>query len=99
GLTFARMGQPSESSRAKVLAKINAQFPAKTQQLNQELCRLLVYLKAPQIIDRTLALQAAAPTQEEQIHYAYCLRPLSEGWTIEQRKKYFSWFVEASNYR
>lgn len=35
------------------------------------------------------------PTQE--LHYAFLLRNLGEGWTIEQRREYFSFINEASN--
>ncbi|MFM7922667.1 MAG: hypothetical protein ACKPJJ_20805, partial [Planctomycetaceae bacterium] len=49
--------------------------------------------------DKTLELQAKAPSQEEQIHYAYCLRALKGPWTIEQRTKYFQWFVSSTTLR
>jgi len=35
-----------------------------------------------------------APDQQ-QIWYAFCLRNAKEGWTIDQRKAYFSWFERA----
>jgi putative heme-binding domain-containing protein len=34
----------------------------------------------------------AAPTQEEQIHYLFYLRNLKSGWTLDQRRQYFSWW-------
>jgi putative heme-binding domain-containing protein len=46
-----------------------------------------------QIIERTLALMDAAPSQEEQIYYALCLR-WAHGWTPPQRERYFRWFHE-----
>jgi len=46
-----------------------------------------------QVIEKTLALMDAAPSQEEQIHYAFCLR-WAHGWTPEQRVRYFRWFHE-----
>jgi putative heme-binding domain-containing protein len=52
----------------------------------------LIYLQAPDVVEKTLALLDAAPTQEEQIHYILHLRTLTNGWTMEQRKHYFSWF-------
>ncbi len=56
GLTFARHGTPAEAVRNQVLAKIDAAFPADTDILNRELCRMLCYLQAPNIVPRTLAL-------------------------------------------
>ena len=46
-----------------------------------------------------MALMTKAPTQEEQMEYALSLRNLKTGWTIDQRKTYFTWFLKAANYR
>jgi putative heme-binding domain-containing protein len=46
-----------------------------------------------QVIEKTLALMDAAPSQEEQVWYALCLR-WAHGWTPEQRVRYFRWFHE-----
>ena len=46
-------------------------------------------------MSKTLALMAAAPTQEEQMHYAYVLRTAKFGWASEPRRAYFSWFNPA----
>jgi len=63
GLVFARFGQPDEAERAKVLAKIDASFPAQDETMDRELCRMLSYLQAPGIVPRTLALMdSAGPT-------------------------------------
>ncbi len=35
-----------------------------------------------------------APDQQ-QIWYAFCLRNMKEGWTMDQRKSYFAWFERA----
>src|SRR5207248_11524051 len=67
--------------------------------LNAELCQLLVYLEAPKVIEKSLKLLAEAPTQEEQMEYAKSLRVLKTGWTLEQRKAYFSWYLKAANFR
>jgi putative heme-binding domain-containing protein len=46
-----------------------------------------------QVIEKTLALMDAAPSQEEQVWYALCLR-WAHGWTPELRVRYFRWFHE-----
>jgi putative heme-binding domain-containing protein len=61
--------------------------------MNRELSELLIYLQAPDVVEKTLALLDAAPTQEEQIHYILHLRKLKTGWTIDQHEHYFSWFL------
>ena len=92
---FIRMGKPDERTTDEVIEALTKYFPAKTENLNRELCQLLVYLEAPDVITKTLALMADARTQEEQMHYAYTLRNVKEGWTVEQRRIYFSWFSKA----
>jgi putative heme-binding domain-containing protein len=49
-----------------------------------------------QIIERTLKLIEAAPSQEEQIYYMLCLR-WAHGWTPQQREWYFRWFHEKAD--
>ena len=94
-----RMGRPEKEEHEKLIARFDALYPAQGRELNVELCNLLVYLEAPSVAEKTLKLLAAAPTQEEQIDYARALRVLKTGWTLEQRKEYFTWFLKAVNYK
>ncbi|HEX7898478.1 MAG TPA: heme-binding protein [Planctomycetota bacterium] len=94
-VAFTRLGAPDEATRALVLKKCDALYPAATEPLNRELCVLLIYLKAPKVVERTLALLAKAATGQEQLHYGFHLRSLKEGWTIETRRAYFAWFEKA----
>ena len=55
-LTFIRLGAPEDDEKKIVANFLNPYFPAKTNDLNRELSKLLVYLEAPLSIDRTLAL-------------------------------------------
>lgn len=96
---FNRLGRPDAAAREKVLARFEPLFPAKGRELNDELCQLLVYLRAPSVAEKTLKLLAVAPTQEEQIAYVRNLRNLKTGWTMEGRKQYFTWFLKAANYK
>jgi putative heme-binding domain-containing protein len=98
-ILFVRMGPPDAAARAKVLAKLDPHFPATNRFVNAELCQTLVFLEAPKVTDRSLKLLAEAPTQEEQIEYAKSLRVLKSGWTMEQRKTYFAWYLKAANFR
>jgi putative heme-binding domain-containing protein len=96
---FNRLGRPSAEQREETIARFNPLYPANLRELNGELCQLLVYLRAPGVVETTLKLLAAAPTQEEQIAYVRDLRNLKTGWTLGQRKEYFTWFVKAANYK
>ncbi|WP_040549828.1 c-type cytochrome [Pedosphaera parvula] len=91
-LSFIRQGKPDQQIAKMAIEKLDRQYPAKSQALNRELCQLLVYLQAPDVVAKTLALLDAATTQEEQIYYIFQLRALKTGWTMEQREHYFSWF-------
>jgi putative heme-binding domain-containing protein len=94
-LSFIRQGKPDPELAHSVMEKLDQYYPAPSQPLNRELCNLLIYLEAPDAATKTLALLDKAPTQEEQITYIFALRNLKTGWTIDQRKKYFSWFKSA----
>jgi putative heme-binding domain-containing protein len=98
-LAFLRMGAADDTTRGKIIRRYDAVYPSKSRELNAELCKLLVYLQAPSAATKTLALMTKAPTQEEQIEYALSLRNLKSGWTMEQRKTYFTWFLKAANYK
>ncbi len=91
-LSFIRQGKPDPEIARMGVEKLDRQYPAKSEWLNRELCELLIYLEAPDVVKKTLALLDAAPTQEEQIHYILHLRKVKSGWTIEDREHYFSWF-------
>ena len=59
-VVFTRMGPPDAASRDMVLKKLDPLYPAVWEPVNRELCQLLVYLDAPKVIDRTLALTRGA---------------------------------------
>jgi putative heme-binding domain-containing protein len=98
-ILFNRTGWPERNARAKLIQHFDSLFPAKGRELNAELCQLLVYLEAPGVAGKALKLMADAPTQEEQIEYAKSLRVLATGWTPDERKEYFTWFLKAANYK
>lgn len=99
GLVFNRMGRPDEATRQRTIARLDPYYPTKHTLMNGELCQLLVYLEAPGVTAKTLKLLAEAPTQEEQMEYAKSLRVLKTGWTLEQRKEYFTWFLKAAKFK
>lgn len=94
-LSFIRQGRPAPELAKVAVEKLDAHYPSASEKANRELVQLLIYLNAPNVISKTLALLDQAPTQEEQIHYIFHLRNVKSGWTPAQREKYFSWFVNA----
>ncbi|MDB6123040.1 MAG: heme-binding protein [Pedosphaera sp.] len=91
-LSFIRQGKPDAAIAKMAIEKLSRQYPARSDALNHELCQLLIYLEAPDVVEKTLALLDAAKTQEEQIFYIFRLRTVKTGWTMEQHEHYFSWF-------
>lgn len=83
-VAIARHGAPDEAHHQKLMAW--AAYPANDTFLNRELCRLLVYLKSPKVITKTMPLLKAATTSEDLLFYPFMLRYLKDGWTLEQRK-------------
>ena len=94
-LSFARQGRPDEEVASVAGERLSAAFPTTSDRLNREMVQLLIYLNAPDVIAKSLALIDKAVTQEEQIHYIFNLRNVKSGWTLEQRQKYFTWFATA----
>jgi putative heme-binding domain-containing protein len=99
-LAFIRLGKPSEEERKAVLGRVEGLYPAQAAFVNRELAQLLVYLESPTVIAKSMGLLQSAPTQEDQLHYVLVLRVVKNGWTMDQRKAYFSWLAHADkNYK
>lgn len=96
---FNRLSRPTSEQRERLIGRLDPLYPAKAREVNDELSQLLIYLRAPKVVEKTLKLLATAPTQEEQIAYVRNLRNLKSGWTLDQRKTYFTWFQKAANYK
>ena len=96
---FVRTGKPEPATASKIVERLGPHYPARSPELNSELCPLLVYLGAPDVAAKTMDLIARAPTQEEQLDYAKSLRLLKTGWTPELRRAYFTWLRKAYTYK
>lgn len=96
GLVFIRLGAPSPEQRQQVIAQLDAAFPTTDNRVNRELAMVLVYLKAPGAITRTVDLMTSASSQEDQMYYAFVLRDQAEGWSDEDRRRYYGWFQTAA---
>ena len=99
GLACIRVGVPDADMSSSLAARLDARYPAGVAVLDRELCRLLVHLGHPAVARKTLALLSTAATQEDQVHYAYCLRALDGPWTIAERREYLRWFASAARLR
>jgi putative heme-binding domain-containing protein len=59
-LVLLRMGTPEGSTKNRVIAYLNPHYPANTNSLNRNLSKLLLYLEAPRVVEKTLALLETA---------------------------------------
>jgi len=59
-LIFFRMGPAEGAARDKTIAYLNPNYPAKSNDLNRGLSKVLLYLEAPGSVAKTMALMASA---------------------------------------
>jgi putative heme-binding domain-containing protein len=98
-LAACRSFPPDGVTRERILERLDSRFPTHNERLDRELAELLTAMEAPGVIPRTLRLLEEAGTQEQQIHFAMCLRDVSRGWTLSDQKRYFGWFARAGGRR
>jgi putative heme-binding domain-containing protein len=59
-LVLSRMGMPDANLKTQVVAYLNPHYPAKTNELNRGLSKVLLYIEAPQAVEKTMSLLATA---------------------------------------
>ncbi len=91
-LSLIREGKPSSEMVNRIFLELNREFPASSWPLNRELSRILLFLGRPHTIPEMVVLLDTAPAVEEQMHYVEQLRNAREGWSMEDRKLFFSWW-------
>ncbi|HEV3006419.1 MAG TPA: c-type cytochrome, partial [Pirellulales bacterium] len=92
-LAFIRLGAPDRGTASRIAAKLGPAFPSDSPAVNQQLCELLVYLGADDVVVKTLPLVPAAKTQEERLDYLFLLRHARAGWTLDARRTCFEWLA------
>ncbi len=91
-VSIARQGVPTGEVAKQLIADFDPIYPSKSESVNRELCQVLLALKAPGAVAKTVALLKAARTQEEQVTYAVHLRNVKEGWDVDLRRAYLTWW-------
>jgi putative heme-binding domain-containing protein len=104
-LSLARHGLPTGEAATRVIGKLMASYPAGSFALNRELAPILIWLtndrsEGKLAVAKTFDLLEKAPTQEEQVWFAYCLRAASaSSWPDDLRRRFFQWFAKAQTYK
>ena len=55
-LSFIRLDPPSDEQAKAIISQVDPLYPASTDALNTELCRVLSYLQAPSVVKKTIGL-------------------------------------------
>lgn len=93
-VTVVRQGKPAAEAAQRLISELSPAFPAKSQNMNRELCQILLALDAPDAVAKTMKLLENAPTQEEQVVYVLALRTIKSGWTPESHRQYLAWWTK-----
>ena len=89
-----------ESLRNQIYDIVAPRFPSTDESLNREYALTMAYANRPEAIAKILAeLPPGDDKQQLQIHYAYALREINDGWTPEQKKALVAWFQKAKDWR
>lgn len=99
GLIATRLGDIDGNQAAAVVKQIGGAFPTGNNPVDRELAQLLVYLSAPQAVEKIVAEMRSSPSQENQIHYAMTLRDAKQGWRPKLYRQYFAWFRDIQSAR
>jgi putative heme-binding domain-containing protein len=89
----------SDSLRRETERQLDAIYPDPSPEVNQYLSLLLVDLKSPQVLAKTIPLLVEAADQAEQMHYLFVLRTIQSGWTATDRETYLQALNRASQYQ
>lgn len=65
-LILLRMGMAEPATKSALVGYLNPQYPAETNLLNRSLSKVLVYLEAPGVIEKTIALLESAKDDPEE---------------------------------
>ncbi|MEQ8764864.1 MAG: DUF1080 domain-containing protein [Planctomycetota bacterium] len=76
-----------------------AAFPTKDRQQDWMLANLIAHLQPEGGVQMLVDALENEPSREEQIHLAYTLRAMDEGWTAETRKRFWIWMQQSSHWR
>lgn len=83
-----------------VLPQFAAAAKAKDEAVQKEIARVLAWAGQAEAIQPLFAAMPVGDTNPPlQVHLAYCLRSIKEGWTGEQKDALVRWFQKAAEWR
>ncbi|MDB5350395.1 MAG: hypothetical protein JWN86_1642 [Planctomycetota bacterium] len=91
-VAFAKIPAERISNQARDLAT------STSASLRYETARLLAFVNEPKAIAPLLKALQSEPDRKFQVHYAYCLRAIKDGWTVADKKQLWAWYETASRW-
>ncbi|PHX72913.1 MAG: heme-binding protein [Opitutia bacterium] len=98
-LTLIRGGEISPAQRATWATLISPLFPSANPTRDATLLELLVFLRAPEAIERGFTALEGAVTHEAQLDLVRSLRARLSEWTPAQRTRYLAWLHSTGDWR
>ncbi len=75
-----------------------SRFPHPDRRVSRELAALLAASGPEGAVERLLEALEAEDDRAQQIHYAYCLSAIGDGWTDADLRRVFAWFDRAETW-
>ncbi len=96
-LSLTRHGLPDAARQQRLVDRLEPLYPQDHFAANWLLQELLVRLRSPQVLSKSLDLLDSANTQEEQIQYAKTLTHVDWGWDRDAARRIVSWLARTSD--
>lgn len=83
-LVFTRLGEPTEGQKQTVLEILDSQYPTKSEKVNRELVKLLVYLDSPTVVAKAMNIMREKAINEPPDYGELLTRNRGYGGTVRQ---------------
>jgi putative heme-binding domain-containing protein len=96
-VSLARHGFSANKEWKPSINELNEYYRTASPELKREIMRVLLHVNATGAVSKAIRTMTAANSREEQLFYIELLRNVKEGWTIEDREKFFAWFLPSND--
>ena len=96
-VSLIRQDLPDASAQQRLVNFLEPLYPQESFAVNWLLQELLVKLRSPHVLSRSLDLLESASTQEEQIQYAKTLTHVDWGWDRDAAVRIIAWLARSGD--
>lgn len=97
-ISLIRQGLPNSSDQQRLVELLEPLFPQKSFATNWLVQELLVKLRSPHVLAKSLDLLESASTQEEQFQYAKTMSHIDWGWDRGAAARMLNWLRLSRNH-